>query len=45
MEIMRDSMTALAIREGFVEEANFFSDMVKCSKGTKGNPMKSKTPI
>lgn len=27
MEIMRESMTALAIREGFVEEVNFFSDM------------------
>lgn len=45
MEIMRESMTALAIRESFVEEVNFFSDMVECSKGTKGNPMKSKTPI
>ena len=40
METMRESLTALAIREGFMEEVTFFPDMVEYSKGTKVNPMK-----
>lgn len=38
MEIMRESMTALAIREGFVEEVNFFSECQNIQKIQKAIP-------